>query len=51
MRFNPVVSHKPGKQLFIADALSRNPTQIQELELVEEVEAHADAILSLLASF
>jgi hypothetical protein len=48
MQFNPVVSHKPGKQLVIADALSRNPVKDQDCEIVQKVESYVDAVMSQL---
>ena len=49
MRFNPVVEYVPGKQLVIADALSRKPLQSRdhhddELELSDDIEAHIEAV-------
>ena len=49
MRFNPVVEYVPGKQLVIADALSRKPLQScdhhdDELELSDDIEAHIEAV-------
>ena len=52
MQFNPVVSHKPGKQLVIADALSRNPVYTHrsesEVKKMCEIENHVDAVMSQL---
>jgi len=49
MQFNPIVSHKPGKQLVIADALSRNPTKDSQVcQLSVEVNTHVDAVMSQL---
>jgi hypothetical protein len=46
MRFNADVVHVPGKQLVIADALSRSPLPHSEVDDAdaEEVEAHVDLI-------
>ena len=47
MRFNPVARHVPGKELVIADTLSRHPQVVRTVsELELEVEAHVDAITS-----
>ena len=47
MRFNPVAVHVPGKDLVIADALSRHPQNhtTDEMELEENVQAYVDAIV------
>ena len=49
MRFNPVVEYVTGKQLVVADALSRKPLQSRdyhddELELSDDIEAHIEAV-------
>ncbi len=46
MRFNPTVQHVPGKDLVVADALSRKPIPLrsEDTELSEEVEAYVDAV-------
>ena len=48
MRFNFTVRHVPGKELVIADALSRNPAprRADEAELSEQVTSHVDAVVS-----
>ena len=46
MRFNASVHHVPGKELVIADALSRHPRPDTESELSEEVTAHVDTVMS-----
>lgn len=52
MRFNPVVSHKPGKELVIADALSRNPIPYtpspQDLKQEDEIRTYVEAVLKYL---
>ncbi len=50
MRFNPEPVYVPGKQLVIADALSRKPQSVPRLDdiaLADEVEAHVDAIKAM----
>ena len=46
MRFNPKVRHVPGKELVIADALSRAPLEstVEDGILTQEVEAYVDMI-------
>ena len=48
MRYNPVVEYVPGKQLVIADALSRKPLphtpQHDDIELSDDVAAYVDVI-------
>ena len=49
MRFNPIVEYVPGKQLVIADALSRKPlvgreSRIDEIELSDDITALVDAV-------
>ena len=48
MKFNYKVEHKPGSQLVIADALSRNPTKddsaAEDKMAEEEVEAYVEAV-------
>ena len=45
-RFNPVVVHKPGRELVIADALSRNPSKCSDTKLSDEVELYVDSIFT-----
>ena len=49
MRFNPSVSHIPGKQLVIADALSRNPVSHDDKDSksADEVEFSIDSLHAL----
>lgn len=46
LRFNSKVTHKPGKQLVIADALSRSPVAhtMKEVERESEVQEYVDAV-------
>ena len=49
MRFNPIVEYVPGKQLVIADALSRKPlvgreSRIDDIELSDDITALVDAV-------
>ena len=48
LRFSPVVSHKPGKELVITDALSQNPLHQTEHEMADEVAIHVYSIFSQL---
>ena len=50
MHYNYTISHIPGKQLTIADTLSRAPTKdyVESEDLIEEVEFHVRAIVSTL---
>ena len=48
-RFNPIVEYVPGKQLVIADALSRKPLVgcqfgIDDIELSDDITALVDAV-------
>ena len=47
-RFNALVRHVPGKNLIIADCLSRSPLPIEQhdVETANEVETHVDMIQS-----
>jgi len=46
MKFNCQVEHRPGKELVIADALSRNPTRtnstVEDQTAEDEVEAFVE---------
>ena len=49
MRFNPIVEYVPGKQLEIADALSRKPlvgreSRIDDIQLSDDITALVDAV-------
>ena len=49
IRFNPIVEYVPGKQLVIADALSRKPlvghkSRIDDIELSDDITALVDAV-------
>ena len=44
MRFSPEVEHVPGKELVIADALSRKPLSYSEESTHQEIQAHVDAV-------
>ncbi|KAJ8356780.1 hypothetical protein SKAU_G00195740 [Synaphobranchus kaupii] len=45
MKFNPVAVSMPGKELIVADALSRHPNKNTETgELAVEVQAYVDAV-------
>ena len=48
MRFNFTISHVPGKQLVIADILSRAPTEspnVDDYRLEQESQAFVNAIV------
>ena len=49
MRFNLKVSHIPGEEFVIEDAVSSNPTphDSQDVRIVEEVEVVVDALRAL----
>lgn len=47
MRFDYSIEHVPGKEMWIADALSRAPVEIAE-SMEEEVEAYVQIVTSLL---
>ena len=45
MRFNPQAEHVPGKQMVVADTLSRSPCKLeQEPDTVEDVQAFVDLV-------
>lgn len=45
MRFNPLAEHVPGKQLVVADTLSRSPLKFEEdPDAVEYVQAFVDLV-------
>ena len=49
MRFNPIVEYVPGKQLVIADAISRKllvgrESRIDDIELSDDITALVDAV-------
>ena len=47
MRFNPQAEHVPGKQMVVADTLSRSPCKLeQEPDTVEDVQAFVDLVES-----
>jgi transposase InsO family protein len=50
MRFNPVPKYVPGKDLIVADALSRQPLKVSDKvhvdDLVEEVAIYVDSVVS-----
>ena len=47
MRCNPQAEHVPGKQMVVADTLSRSPCKLeQEPDTVEEVQAFVDLVES-----
>ena len=47
MRFNPQAEHVPGKQMVVADTLSRSPCKLgQEPNTVEDVQAFVDLVES-----
>ena len=48
MRYNPEVIYVPGKQLVVADTLSRKPlsSECDDTELIDEIKAHIDAVSS-----
>ena len=47
MRFNPQAEHVPGKQMVVADTLSRIPCKLeQEPDTVEDVKAFIDLVES-----
>ena len=45
MRFNARAEYIPGKQLEVADTLSRSPIDSSEQELSEEIKAYVDAVI------
>ena len=48
LRFNPTVSHVPGKQLVVADTLSRKPLRSPVMdsdELEQDVDLHVEAVI------
>ena len=48
LRFNPTVSHVPGKQLVVADTLSRKPLRSSVMdsdELEQDVDLHVEAVI------
>ena len=45
MRFNPLAEHVPGRQMIVADTLSRNPLKFgEEPDTVQDVQAFVDLI-------
>ena len=47
MRFNPQAEHVPGKQMVVADTLSRSPCKLeQEPDTVEDVQTFVDLVES-----
>lgn len=47
MRYNPVAAYVPGKELIVADELSRHPLPVitaDVCELIQEVEAYEEAV-------
>ena len=47
MRFNPQAEHVPGKQMVVADTLSRSPCKLgQEPNTVEDGQAFVDLVES-----
>jgi len=50
MRYNPIAEHVPGKQLIVADTLSRHPVNLpeEEAELADEIDMYVQEIVQQL---
>ena len=46
LKFALVISHKPGKQIVIADALSQNPRGVSNSQYADEVELYVDNLMA-----
>ena len=46
MRFNPQAEHVPGKQMVVADTLSRSPCKLEQEPDTEDVQAYVDLVES-----
>jgi len=46
LKFALVISHKPGKQIVIGDALSQNPRGVSNSQYADEVELYVDNLMA-----